>query len=31
MQFYDIKTDHLASLPNTEKARPNLWIILGSW
>nr|DAI43582.1 MAG TPA: hypothetical protein [Caudoviricetes sp.] len=30
-QFYDVKTDHLTSLPNTEKARPNLWIILGSW
>lgn len=25
------KTNHLAPFPNTEKARPNLWIILGSW
>nr|DAS48543.1 MAG TPA: hypothetical protein [Caudoviricetes sp.] len=31
LQFCDIKTSHLTPFPNTEKARPNLWIILGSW
>ena len=31
ISFMTGKTNHLTPFPNTEKARPNLWIILGSW